>query len=156
MATRDAYPGDATVGSVLTAAQVQSLPGGWLGYAEVTSNQGSITSGVDLTGLTVSPTADSSRCLKITAKVQIESTASGDQAELRILEDGSIVQYGRMLMSSSGNAVTITIVSVRTPAAGSHTYKLQAARSSGSGTLTMDASATTPCMILVEDIGPAS
>jgi hypothetical protein len=42
---------------------------------------------------------------------------------------------------------------IRTPAAGSHTYKLQMQRGAGTGTLVMSALATAIAYILVEDIG---
>jgi hypothetical protein len=45
------------------------------------------------------------------------------------------------------------VVAVIQPSAGSHTYKLQAARAIGTGNVTLNASAVSPAFILAEDIG---
>ena len=49
MAVRTAYAPVAA--SVLTAANLAKVAGGWIGYNEVTANQGSISTTVDLTSL---------------------------------------------------------------------------------------------------------
>ena len=55
MAVRTAYAPVAS--TVLTAANLAKLPGGWIGDAQVTANQTGITTATDLTGLTVAVTA---------------------------------------------------------------------------------------------------
>ena len=51
---------------LVTASKMNELPKGVLGYAQVTANQGSITTGSDLTGLSVTVTVPAGRRLKIT------------------------------------------------------------------------------------------
>lgn len=155
MATRTAWPGTEVDGDVVTAALIDRLPGGWIGYAEVTANQGSVTAEVDLTSLTLSVTVNTNRRIRITGKVQITSTVAGDGSKLRIKESTTTLNAADNATISGGGGVFIQAVAVITPTAGAHTFKLSLTRS-GTGTVTMNASATEPAFILVEDIGPAS
>ena len=50
-------PGGFTAGDVLTAADLNLLPGAVMGYASVTADQGSITTVADLNSLSVTFTA---------------------------------------------------------------------------------------------------
>jgi hypothetical protein len=157
MPVRTAYAGAAVAGEVLTAANVNKIPGGWIGYAEVTANQGSITAQVDLTGLSVAVTVGSSRRLRITAQAHFASTVASDGVALFIQEGATTLNVlGLQLPTSAGVTQGITCAAVITPTAGAHTYKLQASRNTGTGTVNLAASATQPAFILVEDIGPAT
>jgi hypothetical protein len=142
-----------TLAGAFTAAQANDLAQGTLGYAAVTANQGSITTLVDLTGLTVTVTVVAGRRLKITGHCTLASTVATDTVELVLVKDGATAQLARFGNAQANILQFIDIFFVDTPTAGSHTYKLQADRQAGTGTLTMNAGGTFPAFILVEDIG---
>jgi len=127
-----------------------------LGYAEVTSTQGSITSTeVDLTGLTVTVTAPGGKDLRVTGFTWPSSTANGETVR-------TFVKEGTTYLGFFTGSVPTTPVgfnqffSVRVPAptAGSHTYKLSMQRINGSGTISSNAgsasSSSAPAFIMVE------
>lgn len=128
---------------------------GNLGYAQVTADQGSITTvETDLTSLTVTVTTNASERIKITAHVRIKSTVSGDVAELKIKESTTVLALDRVYLGGGTSALrTLHAEVVLTPTAASHTYKLSLVRDEGSGTLSLAAGATFPAFIMVEGVG---
>lgn len=142
-----------TFAGPLTAAQMNDISQGSVGYAAVTATQGSITTFVDLTSLTVTVTMVAGRRLRIKAFAHVQSTVANDIIGLRILEDGSQIVQGNISSPVANWGVGANAEIVRTPAAGSHTWKLQCGRDTGTGTISMAATATIPAFILVEDIG---
>lgn len=152
MATRTAYA--PVAGSVLTAANLAKMSPGWIGYAEVTAGQTPIAAAVDLTGLTVTVTVGTGRRIKITGQVFFSSTVTNDIAGLLILDGATQLNGSQVQLGLTGvGAVTAVASAVVTPTSGSHTYKLQAVRSSGTGVVSTSASSAIPAFILVEDIG---
>lgn len=141
-----------TFSGPLTAAQMNDLPQGTLGYAPATVSQGSITAEVDLTSLTVTVTTTASRRIKISGWAFFNSSVANDIVRFLIQQDGVQVASGAAILPVTFN-VGVPVFAVLTPSAGSHTYKLRAARDSGTGNVSMNASATFPAFILVEDIG---
>jgi hypothetical protein len=124
-------------------------PGGTLGYAQVTANQTGISSATDLTGLAVTVTVATSRRIKITGHHQIVATVAG-------LAFGEVRESTTTLGRYDGANIAVNsrdtydgsiIVS---PSTGSHTYKLTLVPASG--TFSLEAAATIPAFILVEDI----
>jgi hypothetical protein len=109
---------------------------------------------VDLTSLTVAVTVGTTRRLRITGSVGFTSTV-GDVATVVIKEGATQLNVGQVQVQSAAS-LTVTASVVLTPTSGSHTYKLAARRETGSGNVQMNANATNPAFILVEDIGPAS
>jgi len=152
MPTRTPHTGVA--GEVLTAANLAKYPKGRLGYAEVTSNQSGIgATPTDLTGLTLTVTVPADRLVRVSGYTQV-FTAGAVYAAVTMLEDG--VDIGRVGRTApgTGESTTVSAFTLVTPSAGSHTYKLQG--ESSSSTFTLEASASLPAWILVEDIGPSS
>lgn len=130
--------------------------GGTLGYAQVTANQGSITTEVDLTSLTATVTVPTGRRIRVTGAIDLESTVAADDLGGYIYEGaGLLVRFFHLSNSSANRGYRGEGSVVLTPSAGAHTYKLRAGRIAGTGTLTMGASASNPAFILVEDIGAA-
>lgn len=131
-----------------------SVPVGQIGYAQATANQGSITTEVDLTGLSVNVSVAAGRIIRITGYVPaFSSTVAGDAGRISIKEGATLVTLGQAFISgTAAGANTIMPQVVLSPSAGSHTYKLTGVRVSGSGTFTMNADPTFPAYILVEDI----
>lgn len=126
--------------------------GSVLGQAQVTANQGSITGNVDLTSLTTTVNVPAgTNFLRITGKAEWTSTVTSDTVGLQINEGAT--QLNRQLASNygAGGGTGMTAVHiVASPTAGSHTYKLLMGRVAGSGTITMNATSTTPALISVE------
>lgn len=119
-----------------------------LGYAEITSNfASSATPAItDIAGLSVTVTVPSGgRAVKITAYSRY-ITGSGTHT-LEIREGSTTLQSG---VAVGGAPVYFAnVVSVHTPTAGSHTYKVSFSQSSA-GTYTFRAGAAFPAFILVE------
>lgn len=134
-------------------AQDFAGPIGTLGYAQVTSNQGSITTAVDLTGLSVTVTVGSGRRIKISAEIMASNDTATSGIILYIVEGSTFLQEIWMPETTAGWALTLIGSVILTPSAGSHTYKLQMARNGTIGTVTANATANSPAFILVEDIG---
>lgn len=109
-----------------------------LGYAEVASTQGSITTvETDLTGFTTTFTADGNRKLEVDIDIHMYSTVAGDFYRLFLKEGATVLhQYeGRFQTASGQEHFSFKHITASAPSAGSHTYKLSLVRSSGSGTL---------------------
>lgn len=154
MPVRTPYAGAAVAGEVLTAANVNKIPGGWIGYSETTTATTGFGAATDLTGLSITVTAGTNRRLLITCHVLISSSVAGDIARLDIMEGATTLNLAHGYMTTS--ASSISVAAVITPTAGSHTYKLNAQRAAGGGALSTFASTSAPNFILVEDIGPAT
>lgn len=127
-------------------------PAGVLGYAEITTSQATISTEVDIAGLTVTVTVGSGRRLRISSLTELFGTFAGDQSQVNVYEDGVQVQAVIMRHAATGRLDHPASV-IRKPTAGVHTYKLTAQRASGTGTFTVSGATTEPAYILVEDIG---
>jgi hypothetical protein len=128
-----------------------------LGYAQVTANQGTFTAATDLTGLSVIVTVPyAGHRVRISGSLLIGSSVADDVAQVTIQEGATVLQTRNNLCRpvNVGQGFP-NLEAVIVPTAASHTYKVTAARSAGTGNLTMFAAATFPAFILVEDLGPA-
>lgn len=141
----------------LTAPTVTDITGaarGTLNYAQITADQGSITTEADITSLSVAVTVGAGRRIRITAFTgSVKSTVANDYIALTIKEGGTQLTTGTVSPPNGTNGLTATVSVVLTPSTGAHTYKVACARVVGSGTVTFGATATNPAYILVEDIG---
>lgn len=135
----------------------QCSAGGMLknGYAQATSAQGSITTVVDLTNLSVTVTVGTNRRIKISGECLSGSTTGTDTVRLQIQEGSTVLQLRDIITNVNSAELQHHAEVVLNPTAGSHTYKLTMQRAAGAGTVTMNAGATFPAFILVEDLGPA-
>lgn len=152
MPARTAY--DPVTGTVLTEANLEKFPGGWIGYAEVTTGQSGISTITDLTNLSIAVTVGTSRRIRVTGKIYANASAAVLAAELTIRESSTTLNGAKLLYETASQDQAMIAQWVGTPGSGSHTYKLSLAASAS--TINMAASATVPAFILVEDIGPAS
>jgi hypothetical protein len=133
-----------------TPAPSTGAPGSTLAYAEVRAVQNSITSEVDLTGLTTTVTVPAGRRLRISAHASIQNSLADARTDVNIKEGSTILQRGFANAASANLANTLDLSTVITPTAGTHTYKLTGFANTGVGKL--DAGADYPAYILVEDI----
>lgn len=142
--------GSQTVLSV-GASGVITAPQGFstrqLGYAQITASQGSITTIVDITSLTVTVNVLSGQRVKVTAYCpSFASTVGTDTCTMDIWADGALIQTSQ---NSGANGPSHHSSIVLSPSAGSHTYKVRGYRV-GTGTATFYAGATFPSYILAE------
>lgn len=144
----------ATVVSSFTTYHHDRLANRLLGYAEVTANQGTYTGSTDLTGLSVTVTVPTNGArIKITGKALFNSSVANDRITFRIMEGATQINTAPSLASSVGGDTVSGFVQASVSAtAGSHTYKLNSSRATGTGNITMEASSTAPAYIIVENI----
>lgn len=139
-------------GGTLPQFSGAGLPSSTLGYAQITANQAGITSEVDVAGLSVTVTVPANRRIKITAySGSVGSTVANDVARLSIKEGSTLMQLAQETCRGSFDP-SILAEWIGIPSAGTHTYKVTAARLTGTGTITVGADAQYPAFILVEDI----
>lgn len=153
-------PGGYVAGDILTAANLNLLPGGKMGYAQVTANQTSIGNAeADLTSLTVTWTAVSARRYRISFFVNLTMQTSLIGEGAVYITDGSNthkLDTGLPQPEAIDTLTTLVGSVTETGLSGATTRKLRARRLNGGGdTMSLAAAATYPAYILVEDIGPA-
>lgn len=132
-----------------------AAPRGRIDYKQVTADQGSITTVVDLTGLTITFTAVTGRRYRVLAFADFTSDTANDIPRL-ILADGSnaILKTGRNTVPAASNQISNSLgYANNANISGSTTWKLRAVRNAGASTVTMKAASDNPAFILIEDIG---
>ncbi len=143
------------VGATDGWARPWNMPWGAIACATVQGTQGSITTEVDLTSMTVTFTAVANRQYRIEAIVPFSGTA-GDTARAKIT-DGANAQkkQDQVSFTVGSSSYQVNPWLMETYAAGSVTRKLRAIRQAGAGgAVTMSAGATDPCFLYVTDEGP--
>lgn len=149
-------PWNVTFGEEATYAKVVKHPAGWVGYASVTSNQTGITTEAAVSGLTVSPTVASNRLIKVTVCTHVKSDNTGDRILVRVKADGTTLQTFRVPDCVANLADTAHFSVFHAPSSGTVAYTVTVERSSGSGSVTVEATSTSPATLLVEDTGASS
>lgn len=143
----------------LSPAQANNLPGGWIGYAQITSNSASFTdTATDIAGLSQTVTVNPNRRIKITVDVSVDLDAN-DAVDFYIREHPSnvVLRGVRTAWGAISGANFIHFYAIITPTTGSHTYKFSAERANPGGTAWIVAGGNTgPSSLLIEDLGPAS
>lgn len=137
------------------AASVGASTLGTLGYAQITANQAGITTKADVTGLSVTVTVGSGRRVRISAFCTAITGTLGN-AGWFIMEGATQLAQADLPAFLTPHAAYNTfawVTAVVTPSAGSHTYKVQAVNDGTGNAATVNAGATFPSYILVEDIG---
>lgn len=128
-----------------TPAPAGSAPSSQLGYAESSVDQAGITTAeTTATGLSVSVTVPAGRRLKVTLHLSFSAVVANQSAITRIYQDG--VPYRRDTPVTTPTSTVFEWSHVYTPAAGTHSYGVSVAASTG--TFTLQAGS----FILVEDI----
>ena len=157
MAVRTAYVATQAAGDVLTSANFSKLPGGWIGYAEVTADQTGITTITDLTSLSVAVTVNTSRRIQVTGHGNYLNDTIDEGGTVYIRESSTTLNsYGVWTSNHLSIVRGFVVMWVGTPSAAAHTYKLSLARTTATGTIALKAAATYPAFILVEDLGPSA
>lgn len=145
--------GDADI--TVRGVDVLTLPKGRLASAEVTSDQGGITSQTDLTGLSVTVNVAANRRLRISMNARFACDTVPARLICRIMEETTQLQQAILNIQQTGanGQGTLSAWTIEEPSSGSHTYKLTA--ETNSGTATLEAGPSGAAFLLVEDLGPA-
>jgi len=143
-----------TTGAVLTAAQMNNLPFGLMGFVENTSlAQTGITTVVDITGLTLTFTGVAGRRYRVDGFLLLQSTVSADTVNLIIRNGaGTSLQQAIYPLPLNSNAY-MCIASLVLTATGSTTIKLSVQRQGGTGTITANGGGSFPAQLVITDIG---
>jgi hypothetical protein len=142
-----------TAGAILTAAQMNRLPWGVTGYASATANQ-NVTTLTDLTGLTVTFTAVSTRIYKTTIHIPIvQQTSANGYGQLYLTNSSNTQLQWAQEYRLTNYQSFMTLTYVESGISGSTTRKARAEASGGG--LTFYGASTSPMQIVVEDIGQA-
>jgi hypothetical protein len=150
-------PGGFTAGDVLSAADMNALPGGSKGLAQVTSDLGSVTDTfADVSGLSITFSGVAGRRYLVT--LYANPSHNGALADLNVVEfrltnaAASVVFSSATVVAHGGDVNNTVFLSYITTATGSSTVKAQVKRE-GANTVTLRASAALPMQLSVIDIG---
>lgn len=121
---------------------------GLIGYRQITANQGSITTVIDVTGLNVVVLVPANRHIRIYQEAHMQSTDATGEVSISIT-DGSNNTLQQCVVGVDEASVSQKAQSslILKPSAGSNTYKVRATMSTGTGTII--ASGTTPVYLAV-------
>lgn len=132
-----------------TPAAASGAPSSTLGYAEIVTNTATTTSSVDFISVTV--TVPAGRRIRIKGSALLVGSTNGDGARLNLMEAGVGIQLADHDIEGSKQERT-DVERILTPSAGTHTYVLNYARWTGTGTVQVLADTHYPAYLLVEDI----
>jgi hypothetical protein len=151
---RPAIPGTAVTGREAESGTALGVPSG--GYQEITADQTGITTTTDITGLAVTFTAGASRRYRVTIQIALVVTAGAPiDIDLQLKESTTVLRSWpfRSTYLEDLSDASAQYSAIIAPAGGAHTYKVTTVPSGG--THRVEASATQPAWILIEDIGAA-
>jgi hypothetical protein len=149
----------ASAGDTWTAARVNDLPQGIIGYATpITASVGPTSGTTELDVITAPAVvlAASDRRLRLRFDCRgLSCTNVGDTFVLRIKEGSTTLKDASYLPSNTGVASIGSDFEaiVSSPTAASHTYKVTIVRAGGTGTASVSATATAAITFYVEDCG---
>ena len=152
-----------TAGDVLTAADMNTYARGGqeMGYILATANTGdgsSITfaAATDVTGLTLTFTAISSRVYEMEAFTNVVSTVVDDHLMISIADSANAVQKTAIAtIAKNGQAQTLICKARVTGISGSVTYKVRILRNAGTGFPQVLGTGTFASYFTIKDVGAA-
>lgn len=144
---------DFVQGEVVTAAKMNEIPKGVLGYAEITTSETGISTLEDVTGLETTVTVPANRMIRIEISVNIRQRTSPALAIVRIREGSTSLRRSDHQLAADDFA-TAQLSRILFPSPGQHTYKVSAQTSAGTVDVLADDNVTHgPAHILVTDLG---
>lgn len=142
-------------GDVLTAAHLAGLPWGVMGYVNGSASaQTGVAAQTDITSLSVTFTAVSSRLYKTTLVVQAKQITAGATATIFIADGANVVIDVAEMTLAANDFCKFVAMELVTGISGSITRKGRAVTGGGTVTINPDASATSAPRLIVEDAGP--
>ena len=123
-----------TAGQILTAAQTNNFPFGWVAEQTLATNYAASSGTTDVTGLSVTFTAVASRKYLIVAMFNL-ANSTNNVSQIFINNGATALAEGYYGPIGNNNVGTATIFTIQTPGAGSVTYKTQMAVAAGTTTV---------------------
>jgi hypothetical protein len=144
-----------TAGAVLTAAQMNRLPWGVMGYEDLTANQTINSSSLmDVTSLSVVFTANSTRIYRTSVIIPVITQNTSTEFNVLAIANSSGTSLAQSnFRAEATNQFQLIATYIESGITGSTTRK--ARMSVSANTSTINSSATIPAFIVVEDIGQA-
>jgi hypothetical protein len=144
-----------TAGAILTAAQMNRLPWGITAFSQKTADQTGISTTADVTNLSVTWTAVSTRYYRITVYMASIRQRTSSGIALVLITDGSNnVKTQANLSLTTDQFAPAAVADIETGLSGSTTRKVRMSTTAG----TVDVSAASSAQgwyIVVEDLGQA-
>lgn len=144
-----------TAGQVVTAAQMNNLPWGVVGYVARTT--GNVTLGpaqADITSMSITFTAVAGRLYRATWSVNIQKQTSSGWTEAFCTDSSNVVQGIAIGYTVAGNYANLSGTTYITGlSAGSKTFKLRL--ECEANTAIVIATSGAPCVFIIEDMGAA-
>jgi hypothetical protein len=138
-------------GDVLTAAHLAGMPWGVMGYdVGSTSDQTGISSVTDITGLSVTFTAVSTRLYIAVLTVCVSQQTSGGAVDLYLRDGASATVHRTTATLATNDAATIQICWPETGLSGSTTRK--GSVSTSAGTMTVVGNASRNASLIIYDL----
>jgi hypothetical protein len=138
-------------GDVLTAAHLAGLPWGLMGAVVNSADQTGISTITDITGLTVTWTATSSRTYLTLVKATLRKITNAGDGFIHITDGAGGQKDGSAATLAINDYSTLTAVAMETGLTGSITRKARA--SASTATVTVLGAANYTASILVFDLG---
>lgn len=124
--------------------------------ASLTTNQATITTVTDITNLSVTWSALSTRQYRVVLQVQAISSVLDDLMQVLITDSSNNIKAASTVPIRSTNyAVGVQAVGIFSGLSGTTTLKGRVLRQAGTGSGAIYAGATYPSIMFVEDIGPS-
>ena len=143
-----------TAGQVLTAAQQNNFPRGVMAFVKRTTAVTALGTAVaDISGMSVTFTAQSSRLYKISWFITGQKITSAGYTDIQLTDNANNLNSAMTSYTIAGNYWNCSGGVVLTGVSGSLTFKLRG--STELATSNPTATATVPISLIVEDIGPA-
>lgn len=146
-------------GTMYTAADTDTLLAGRLANklvdpTQLTANSATFTTITDIAGFTITFTALAARMYKLEMCAHVSSSVAGDWVALRLRTNaGTTIQSAACEVPVINEEQTLNLVAFVTPGAGAVTYKISGERLSGTGNCMVEAAATYPAILSVQDFG---
>ena len=144
-------------GDTLTAADMNTYARGGqeMGYASITATSSNFTTVADITSLTATWTAISTRVYELEFVGCVASSVAGDEVNMTITDSSNTVVGGTLsdLSATAGRRTPCNVKVRLTGLSGSVTYKVRGTRNAGTGNCSVFASATQPATFQVLDVG---
>lgn len=149
---------DYVAGEVLTAAQLDAMPGGWIGYLVSTSNQDGIASqnAVAITGLSgLTVTLEANRLYRVAAEFTVESTVKNERATVQIVKGNDLMIQRPFPFPAYPDLeprITVHLSRLFTSTAGDFEFSVRMAREYIAA-LSVQANSNAPAILSIEDLG---
>ena len=145
-------------GDVLAAADMNTYARGGqeMGYvaASVDTGPSAMAAATDLTGLTLTWTAISTRVYELEAFVNVSTSVAGDNVVIQITDNaGTVIRSSVADMNAASRTQTVIAKTRLTALSGSVTYKVRGLRNAGTGNITTSGTGTFASYFTVKDVG---